>query len=280
MLQYRDELAQRLSLPSGKTFPDPNNNGNCLKTIGVKTKAVRGDKYSLRPRSLRHISRLTSDIIAQSVKTNETNNNDPPAPVPVQTKPPKQPKPKQKPAPLSKYRRKTANARERSRMREINTAFESLRRAVPHMFVSQCPGALNQTPSEKLTKITTLRLAMRYISALSSALNSPMQAGLLSSCSSASSTCSSVAPSQEFSLDLDSLLMESSDGESLCTLSDNSFPLSDQPLTPVTFDENPLADATYFGDQSLGLDFNDHSLSPDFSEHSLSPFDQFLPHFS
>lgn len=38
---------------------------------------------------------------------------------------------KQKPASLSKYRRKTANARERSRMREINLAFETLRKAVP-----------------------------------------------------------------------------------------------------------------------------------------------------
>ena len=38
---------------------------------------------------------------------------------------------KQRPPPLSKYRRKTANARERSRMKEINFAFETLRKAVP-----------------------------------------------------------------------------------------------------------------------------------------------------
>lgn len=67
-----------------------------------------------------------------------------------------------KPAPLSKYRRKTANARERSRMREINEAFESLRRAVPV-----------PRESEKLTKISTLRLAMRYISALTQLLSEP-----------------------------------------------------------------------------------------------------------
>ncbi|KAL1138556.1 hypothetical protein AAG570_008619 [Ranatra chinensis] len=67
---------------------------------------------------------------------------------------------KQKPAPLSKYRRKTANARERSRMREINEAFDSLRRAVP-----------GGGEPEKLTKITTLKLAMKYIAALSQALN-------------------------------------------------------------------------------------------------------------
>lgn len=69
---------------------------------------------------------------------------------------------RQKPKPLSRYRRKTANARERSRMREINEAFEALRRAVPHLAVD--------AHNEKLTKITTLRLAMKYISALSGLL--------------------------------------------------------------------------------------------------------------
>ena len=65
-----------------------------------------------------------------------------------------------KSAPLSKYRRKTANARERSRMREINEAFDTLRRAVP-----VCGDG-----AERLTKISTLRLAMSYIAALSEAL--------------------------------------------------------------------------------------------------------------
>lgn len=72
---------------------------------------------------------------------------------------------RQKPKPLSRYRRKTANARERSRMREINEAFEALRRAVPHLAVD--------AHNEKLTKITTLRLAMKYISALSGLLTAP-----------------------------------------------------------------------------------------------------------
>nr|SWG50911.1 taxi B [Aquarius paludum] len=66
-------------------------------------------------------------------------------------------KSKRKAAPLSKYRRKNANARERCRMREINEAFETLRRAVP-------------CQDEKMTKIATLKLAMSYISALSEAL--------------------------------------------------------------------------------------------------------------
>lgn len=64
---------------------------------------------------------------------------------------------------LSKYRRRSANARERSRMREINEAFEALRRVVT--------GASHADhQAEKMTKISTLRLAMRYITALSEAL--------------------------------------------------------------------------------------------------------------
>lgn len=80
----------------------------------------------------------------------------------------REPRARRTPQPLSKYRRKTANARERSRMREINRAFETLRRAVPAAAVTGAP-----VPCEKLTKITTLRLAMRYISALSAALRQP-----------------------------------------------------------------------------------------------------------
>lgn len=76
-------------------------------------------------------------------------------------------KPKQKSVPLSKYRRKTANARERFRMREINEAFETLRRVIPHLS-SSC-----ENPNEKLTKISTLRFAMKYITALDNALQDP-----------------------------------------------------------------------------------------------------------
>ncbi|CAG9123101.1 hypothetical protein JYU34_013789 [Plutella xylostella] len=77
----------------------------------------------------------------------------------------REPRSRRAPQPLSKYRRKTANARERSRMREINRAFETLRKAVPAAAITGAP-----VPCEKLTKITTLRLAMKYITALSSAL--------------------------------------------------------------------------------------------------------------
>lgn len=79
---------------------------------------------------------------------------------------------KTKAPPLSKYRRKTANARERTRMKEINSAFEVLRKCVPQ---SVNGGGDNSQSNEKLTKITTLRLAMTYINMLSNALedNSP-----------------------------------------------------------------------------------------------------------
>lgn len=70
---------------------------------------------------------------------------------------PKTPKPKSAPAPLSKYRRRAANARERGRMEDINHAFETLKGVLPN---------IEEGPNFKMTKITTLRLAMNYISAL------------------------------------------------------------------------------------------------------------------
>lgn len=113
--------------------------------------------------------------------------------------------------PLSKYRRRTANARERSRMREINSAFEALRRCVPG-------GAGAPTVPERLTKISTLRLATQYIAALAAALNSPQpqqpclhQGDLFEMAASPSSAFSSDIPdtfcsasmSSEFSLSPD-----------------------------------------------------------------------------
>lgn len=217
MLQFDEELSQRLALPpdSPTYTTDSNNNSD-------SDKSTRGDKYSLRPRSLKR----------RNIDETET----------VITRPSK-PKPKQKAPPLSKYRRKTANARERSRMREINQAFEALRRAVPQM---SCHSGTN----EKLTKITTLRLAMKYISTLSAVLTGPPDNNhdLLSDCS-----------------ELDCLLLES-DGESLPLQSD----FSDHSLTPADFT----------------VDFVDDSLTPvDFSPLSslsdhLTPFDSFLSDFS
>ncbi|KAA0201572.1 hypothetical protein HAZT_HAZT003880 [Hyalella azteca] len=65
---------------------------------------------------------------------------------------------------LSKYRRNTANARERDRMREINTAFATLRGVLPSF-------ACRRIAS--MTKITTLKLATSYIRALADLLKDP-----------------------------------------------------------------------------------------------------------
>ena len=62
---------------------------------------------------------------------------------------------KVKPPPLSKYRRKTANTRERERMQEVNDAFDKLRHSIPSARAMQ-----------KLTKITTLKMALTYIDSL------------------------------------------------------------------------------------------------------------------
>ena len=76
---------------------------------------------------------------------------------------PKSRRPRERPAPLSKYRRKTANARERERMQEVNVAFEKLKSTIPHH-------KLKQIDEKKDTKITTLRCAITYINSLSELL--------------------------------------------------------------------------------------------------------------
>lgn len=235
LLQYGDDLSQRLALASS-TYPDPNNNG------GKISSGTRGDKYSLRPRSMRRGG----------------GGDDDSRPIPITAKS-RVSKPKQKPAPLSKYRRKTANARERSRMREINAAFEALRRAVPHLAgpVQVAPGSA--AANEKLTKITTLRLAMKYISALSSALRD-------TSCSNGSSTSTSCSSDLGDLLsdcsDLDCLLLES-DGESL-QLSDHSLlaspEFSDAGLSPCTF-EDPSLPSLLHTDFTTSSEFSDFFLT-------------------
>lgn len=207
-------LPERLS-----PFPDPNNNGDFDAAASSK-----GEKYSLRPRSVRRLTEVSKAPSDTEVDI---------------TKPSKSHRPKQKPAPLSKYRRKTANARERNRMREINMAFEALRSVIPHMATTQAPGA-----NEKLTKITTLRLAMKYIAALSAALSEP------------ESTHSD--PFSDYS-DLDCLLLES-DGESL--------PLSDSSMLASPDFPEPSQSPVVFSDPSLPA-----LLHTDFTEHTLEPED-------
>ncbi|XP_050069915.1 helix-loop-helix protein delilah [Anopheles maculipalpis] len=158
------------------SLADANNNHNGSSYIGLSMAAdgtgslvseiKKDEKYSLRQRQSRRTTVETATVSKTTTTTKEKAT-------------PKE-KPKPKAAPLSKYRRKTANARERSRMREINSAFENLRRAVPVAVAGssgtsspvsspQCSGSA--ASSEKLTKITTLRLAMKYIRILSDMLH-------------------------------------------------------------------------------------------------------------
>ncbi|CAG0906745.1 unnamed protein product [Darwinula stevensoni] len=150
---------------------DDNNNDSNSHDKNKKTGTEEGkreEKYSLRPRST-----LTMRITASNGRRKRSR---PSHPSPSEDPEP-EPQPdgedefgeektrKSKPAPLSKYRRKNANARERHRMKEINDAFETLRRAIPPFPTDNGRG--------NLTKITTLRLAINYIKALNEVLHSP-----------------------------------------------------------------------------------------------------------
>lgn len=172
----------------GRIFPDPNNNAD---DKGDTQNDSSKDKYKLRPRAGKGESR-TSVGPARA-------------------------------APLSKYRRRTANARERSRMREINSAFEALRRCVPG-------GAGAPTVPERLTKISTLRLATQYIATLAAALASPQQ------------------PSQSCPFDLFDVRLED------VAPSPSSAFSSDLPDT--------FCSASVSSEFSLSPDFPDDSLSP------------------
>jgi len=101
-------------------------------------------------------------------------------------------------APLSKYRRKTANARERRRMQEVNEAFERLKSSIPHH--THFSKSLQQEAKAEIivqeerkedqegevkqevkdTKITTLRCAISYIKSLSGLLEDLARGKLVS----------------------------------------------------------------------------------------------------
>jgi len=89
----------------------------------------------------------------------------------------KQPKSKDKrskKARLSKYRRKSANAKERERMKKQNDVFEVLKGMVP------CDKLGKTIDEDKETKVTTLRAAIVYINSLKSLL-ADCEAGRLDS---------------------------------------------------------------------------------------------------
>ncbi|GAB0098704.1 hypothetical protein DMENIID0001_144760 [Sergentomyia squamirostris] len=134
----------------------------CTADSNNNSTAKKNEKYSLRQRQRRD-SRHSNNQNSSGTSSPELRGG--------------REKAKSKAAPLSKYRRKTANARERTRMREINSAFESLRQCVPISMAAQQPCA--SPTNEKLTKITTLRLAMKYIRTLSECLSRTSDSSLL-----------------------------------------------------------------------------------------------------
>ena len=117
-----------------------NNDNNSNNTRGEQRRPSRvAEKYGLRPRTI--IRRLQLERTRDDTPQRQFKAS------------------KNRPPPLSKYRRKTANARERHRMKEINDAFETLRRVLPDFCSRRAAAAM--------TKITTLKLAVSYIRALS-----------------------------------------------------------------------------------------------------------------
>lgn len=168
---------------------DQNNNNESNNNLNIK----KNEKYSLRQRGQRKsivnskqqqqqksekrkVNSMSDDLMATVAATSSVAGTNMPlqfqSPVMIEkVRSTTKEKPKQKAAPLSKYRRKTANARERTRMREINHAFESLRQSVPVVVA----GLPSQSTNEKLTKITTLRMAMKYIKILSDILDNKTQ---------------------------------------------------------------------------------------------------------
>jgi len=70
---------------------------------------------------------------------------------------------------MSKYRRKTANARERMRMGEINVAYDRLKDTIPLPTVGVGVG---KQKCDKLTKINLLHIAINYIRTLQEIVDS------------------------------------------------------------------------------------------------------------
>ncbi|XP_017052715.1 helix-loop-helix protein delilah [Drosophila ficusphila] len=141
-----------------------------------KTTSARGEKYSLRQK--RPKRSLNEDADSASLPDFQLEL-DPVVEPSSKSRKNTPTKSKTKAPPLSKYRRKTANARERTRMREINTAFETLRHCVPQAITGEDAANTN----EKLTKITTLRLAMKYITMLSDSIrDSNYESELIGEC--------------------------------------------------------------------------------------------------
>ncbi|XP_066982432.1 helix-loop-helix protein delilah-like [Macrobrachium rosenbergii] len=147
MIVRNDAEVEDVSSLTSPSMKDPRSD-HCIQdsdatdNIQLRSSARVAKKYGLRPRNLigrLQLGRTREDAHARATKSSSRL--------------------RPRPAPLSKYRRKSANARERHRMKEINKAFETLRRILPAF--------CSRRAASSMTKITTLKLAVSYIRALS-----------------------------------------------------------------------------------------------------------------
>ena len=235
------------------------------------------DKYNLRRSSLR-----------VRVQTEEKKQQ------------PKQKKPKCRPPPLSKYRRRSANARERFRMAEINDAFEELKHVLPQEDLEAQQKRANDLEAQQLakdsnssssgrpaaatkgnrcgtgsnssrcnknqpTKITVLRLAINYIAGLRDILGYNPDG----SCSSSSGSSSNGRYAGSGGDHVDSLSDDlGSDAASSATPSTSSGSGDEESLLSSDMDTAGVSDLDFFA-SSLTADFSP-DLSPDFTA-TLSP---------
>lgn len=125
-----------------------NNNNSCIGGSHRTLPSRSTEKYGLRPQTIaRRLQQLDRSRGGFPQRTSKSF--------------------KSKAPPLSKYRRKTANARERHRMKDINDAFETLRRILPDFCSRRTTTVTAAAAASAMTKITTLRLAVSYIRTLS-----------------------------------------------------------------------------------------------------------------
>ncbi|KAL8590116.1 hypothetical protein ACOMHN_034346 [Nucella lapillus] len=236
-----NESATTVSVPdtSSPVAVQEESSKGCRKSSRLKAKMTRksegaekgeeeaGDAYNLR---------LSSLVKRVQVERRQST--------------PKQPKGKSKPPPLSKYRRRTANARERMRMQDMNDGFEHLRECLPEM-EGQPENEVKK--KEKVTKLTVLNLALNYIHALRDILGYPA----ISDSSGSSEGVSAHSKGSDLS----------SDAASTRTLSTSS-PSCDEVCSNLSPDSSSVVDVK---------DMKEFSLS-DMPSYITSEISKNLPH--
>ncbi|KAF2368986.1 Myc-type basic helix-loop-helix (bHLH) domain [Trinorchestia longiramus] len=169
--KIHDENAGSSSSLSPEKHSKPTSINN-RKVYGLRPRTGMKRVRCVSPEGRRETASLEPEEIKKSVEEtsasaqNSSSNTQPPVvatAVAGAAKSKSSSKPRSnKSKPLSRYRRITANARERDRMKEINTAFATLRAVLP---------TFSNSRIASMTKYTTLQLAASYIKSLSDILN-------------------------------------------------------------------------------------------------------------